>query len=879
MYVVHVVSHTHWDREWYHTAGRFRQRLVALVDELLDDPPPSGRSFLLDGQAIVVEDYLAVHPDRRSDIAALLAAGRLEAGPWYVLADELIPGAEALVRNLLAGRRALRELGAASPPVLYCPDSFGHPAALPELARGFGLDVVILWRGYGGRRWPEGDTVRWRSPGGASVLLFHLPSDGYEYGANLPVDAEAARARWLAMRDELGRRSVTRVLLLQNGADHHARQRGLDAALERLAEAAIPDDVRPSSLRAFADALGEHAAPQPLHVVTGELRDSYGYTWTLQGTFGTRAHEKRANALVERLLVRDVEPWAALARRAAGRSRVALTTAAWRTLLQAHPHDTLCGTSIDAVAVAMEARLADARAQAEGLRDDALLDLLGLDAERARSVRDEWMPHIVVRNRAARPRHGVAHLDVREFIADVPVGPGSAGAAVAPAGMQPIPGVRGASAVQVLERSTACERIESPRQYPDNDLVSISRVVAWLDERLPAYGTLALPLVGPGGAAPRLPVAVRVTERSLDNGVLRLTVGDDGGVSLEHLASGRTFATLLRFEDRVDMGDLYTPSPRGPAAEPRFAGCHLMHRGPVRGEIALRWRLEGSASTHGVRVCADVAVHVILDAAAPFLRLRVIGQNFGSDHRLRLAIGTDVIGGDVWADAAFGPVHRVPLQLPVEDTVRETPPPTAPLHRYVSLFAPDIGATVYSDGLAEYEARTNGEVLVTLVRAVGQLSRNDVPERPGHAGWPTPTPGAQSHGPFEAELAVFPHGARTDGEVELIERVAEDVLLPLVGTTIRWTQSTPEPVRGVQLDGAGLALSCIKEAEDGESMVLRCVNLLERATTGAWRLGRPVAEARLARLDETPLESLAIGEDGAVRFEAGPRAVVTVVVR
>jgi len=61
-----VVSHTHWDREWYHAAGRFRQRLVALVDDLLDDAPPEGQSFLLDGQGIVLDDYLEVRPERAS---------------------------------------------------------------------------------------------------------------------------------------------------------------------------------------------------------------------------------------------------------------------------------------------------------------------------------------------------------------------------------------------------------------------------------------------------------------------------------------------------------------------------------------------------------------------------------------------------------------------------------------------------------------------------------------------------------------------------------------------------------------------------------------------------------------------------------------------
>ena len=115
---VWLVPHTHWDREWYHTAARFRQRLVPLIDELIDDPPPPGESFLLDGQAIVLEDYLAVRPDRSAELESLLRDGRLEAGPWYVLPDELIPSGEALVRNLLTGRDLVSRLGGEPPSTL-----------------------------------------------------------------------------------------------------------------------------------------------------------------------------------------------------------------------------------------------------------------------------------------------------------------------------------------------------------------------------------------------------------------------------------------------------------------------------------------------------------------------------------------------------------------------------------------------------------------------------------------------------------------------------------------------------------------------------------------------------------------------------------------
>src|SRR5262245_32495744 len=109
-----------------------------MVDELIDSPPPAGASFLLDGQTVVMDDYLAVRPERAAQLYALVKSGALEVGPWFAQADELIPGGEALVRNLLAGRRALHAIGASAPPVLYCPDTFGHPAALPILARGFG---------------------------------------------------------------------------------------------------------------------------------------------------------------------------------------------------------------------------------------------------------------------------------------------------------------------------------------------------------------------------------------------------------------------------------------------------------------------------------------------------------------------------------------------------------------------------------------------------------------------------------------------------------------------------------------------------------------------------------------------------------------------
>jgi hypothetical protein len=865
-----LVAHTHWDREWYHTAERFRQRLVALIDELLDDPPAPGEGFLLDGQAVLLDDYLAVRPERAAELSALLRDGRIEAGPWYVLADELIPGGEALVRNLLAGRAAVRRLRGEPPPVLYCPDSFGHPAALPELARGFGCELVVLWRGYGGARWPTGDTVRWRSAAGHEVVVHHLPPDGYEFGSSLPASPTAAAERWQRLASALDPRAVTGVTLLLNGADHHERQRGQREAVAALAAAAAPVRVRPTSLRGAAAELLGAASGAALPVIQGELRDSYGYTWTLQGTLGTRAAQKRGAAQVERLLVRDVEPWLALRRGGADNRTRALLHAAWRTLLLAHPHDTLCGTSIDPVAAAMDERLASARTQADGLRDDALLDRIGHDGDAARSApASQWRPAVVLRNPVPRTRAGVAELTLSASIAHVPVGPGSGSRQEAPRRAPPwrVDGVL----LQILERGEHVALTESARAYPRADRVATVRALGWI-ERMPGYGVSTRAQRGEPGAGPATPV--RAEGRVLDNGLLRVDVSEDGVVRLVSLASGRMVDDVISLEQARDEGDLYTPALRGPLPSPRVRRVRLVHRGPLRGEIALEYDFAVSDAGRGGRC----RVALQLDAGVPALRVVVDGTNAATNHRLRVRMATGFSAATTLADAAFHPVTRTPLVVGPEDSAMEHVVPTAPLHRWVARFSDDAGATLYSDGLAEYESVDDGAVAVTLLRAVGQLSRADLPERPGHAGWPAETPAAQSPGPFSARLALALHGPDSPAQRDEIERLADDVLLPITGTTLRSNMGDPGERAGLELEGAGLAFSAAAPAQREGWLMLRCVNRRGESVRGRWTLAHPITEAVIARLDETPVAPLAV-EGMSVSFEAAPYEIVTLLLR
>src|SRR6059036_463302 len=119
-----LVSHSHWDREWYRTFQTFRARLVDMIDrvlELIEGDP--GFHFLLDGQTIVLEDYLEIRPERRAALIEACSAGRIAIGPWYVQPDSLLPSGEAHIRNLLEGRRSGSAIGSVSR-IAYTPDSF-----------------------------------------------------------------------------------------------------------------------------------------------------------------------------------------------------------------------------------------------------------------------------------------------------------------------------------------------------------------------------------------------------------------------------------------------------------------------------------------------------------------------------------------------------------------------------------------------------------------------------------------------------------------------------------------------------------------------------------------------------------------------------------
>ena len=877
-YTFHLIPHTHWDREWYLPQSVFLARLVPALDDLvarLEAEPDL--TFLLDGQTVLLEDYLQVRPDQESRVAQLVRGGRLQVGPWYVLADELIPSGESLIRNLLAGQADAGRLGGRTD-VLYSPDAFGHPAVWPQLAGEFGIRFGVLWRGLGGEPGQEQDLYRWRGPDGREVLLYHLPPDGYEIGASLAADAERLPRQWTLVRSTLVARASTRQIPIFIGADHHAAHPAIGLLRSLLAQLEPSSDFRISRLHDFFTAASVEAAAVP--VISGELRWSYGYTWTLQGVHATRAPLKRRHALSELSLGRIAEPLAALALARHKSDQRAILNHAWRLLLQSEFHDSIAGCTSDAVAERVRVRLDDARAMAAEIARTSLDSLIGNDPDRARAEPQSSGPQLVLWNPVPRPRRGIVVADLSWFRSDVLVGPPGDRLPRTGPGGRPfhLVSAEGPLPVQPMGRRRGQERLDAAHHYPDQDEVDWTRIA--FRAEVGGLGLASLD-VGPG-AAP-LDRGVWVKGHALGNELVEVRVGPNGALHLWDRRTRQRYRDLLTFESSGDVGDTYTYCPPSRDRLRRRAGAVKVRPLAVGPHVAaLEWRTRVAAGGRRRGPGAgtiELRFVISLHAGSPAVRCTLQLDNQASDHRLRLRAPTGLQRGSPVAGTQFGFIERPPLDRSQRKYPRETPVATAPAHRYVARAVKSRGLALLTPGFFEYELDRRGDLLVTLLRAVGQLSRADLPSRPGHAGWPAATPGAQCQGADRIQIAIAPV---TQSQVEkgsVLPQLWEDVFLPVQGVWLR--QASPlslEPFE-LRLEGDGLVVSGLKPAEQGHGMVLRCYNATGKPTVGTWHFSAPVSSAQRARADEHSLHEIRLGEAGRiVPFHAAPHEIVTIMV-
>jgi alpha-mannosidase len=694
---------------------------------------------------------------------------RLLIGPWHVLADLLLVSGESIVRNLQEGLRSAGELGRAAR-VAYVADPFGHPAQLPQILRAFGYDTYVFARGMGDEGESVGSEFWWISPSGDRVRAAHLV-DHYSNALPLvgPLDEDAdalrrrVRAKTARILDRLTPYANGDAILLMVGDDHVDAYARLPEAVREMRQVFPNVDTRIASLEEYAAEM-----PPLQHEVSGEIA-SGRYRPILRGVNSTRVWIKQENVACERLLLEWCEPLDALT---GGTARDELRDL-WRMLLQNHPHDSICGCSIDAVHdVDMAPRFAYVRERGEALAS-RLLDRL-------------------------------------------------AGRGTAPMLWNPLPWAR--DAVVALDGRPTRVRAGG---------LGLSPVT-------PAEGDSQVKADG---------------DAAIENGLIRVEVEPDGSFFVVDMASGERGGRQNRLISEGDRGDEYTYSYAGPTigseglsgtrstsatGDRATATVDLVLRLPVR------LRDDRLARTPELVDCG-IRIQISLDAGERRVDVTLEIDNRASDHRLRVLCETGTRALTHQCGAAFALLERS-NRFEVRRRWVEPPTSEACVHDFVAVKGATRGLAVGVEGLREYSVlHDGGTIAITLLRAVGFLSRGDLPERKGHAGPELATPSAQCLGSRTYRYAVLPLDEHTD-----VTRAARSVH--------EWL-SPPLVVSG---DGRSrtfvyfvdpatpLVLTALRAGPDG-SIVLRLANPHREEVSGEMLFERPIRASRPVDLREGDL--------------------------
>ncbi|WP_308638643.1 glycoside hydrolase family 38 N-terminal domain-containing protein [Paenibacillus silvisoli] len=909
---VYVVSHTHWDREWYQDYQGFRTRLVYMIDELLEtmETNPDYRYFLMDGQTIVLDDYLDIRPERREQLTRFIREGRIGVGPWYVMPDEFLVSGESLIRNLQAGFRASRELGVEPVKSGYVTDIFGHNSQFPQLLRGFGIDNAVLFRGFYG----DGDPseIEWEGADGSRLLGLKLDEDR-AYGdfyfflrwpyvdRDFDYDVPELIERAKAMLDYKGKRATTDIVMGMDGVDHIEIEPRLPWMLQTLNEAEELKDVKfiHATLEQYLEALRGKTGELALY--RGEQR-SHGYNginnWVLVNVLSSRVHLKQLNQQCELLLEKWAEPWAAFASLEGRAYPRSFLDKAWQFLLQNHPHDSICGCSIDQVHRDMIYRFDQSRLIAEHMIREQLLYVANhIDPSGFGAGSDL----LVVFNPVQDSREGivVAEAELPHDGAGGLRGIGLGGSFLQL--RDPDGSLVDCQVVEIAKNKV--RRIRKYRDIPGAE--TVDRLLLAFKGQIPPFGYAAYTLekvVIPGPRSGeygmpelvqprRLPGTMKVNPTTWNNGRIEMHIRDNGTVCLNDLQTGRVYDSLLLFEDEADIGEgwNYVAPPNNPIFH--SAGCRAVISTVADGpfvsiacvEISLTVPA-GIAPDDSRRLDekAELAIRTYLELRKddPVLRCRTLVQNTARNHRLKLLFPTGLLTDDYYASTPFDLVKRA-IRKPDYSAYLETAPGDAPYNGFVALKDDKAGLALYAKGLYEMSMREDAArtAALTLFRSTNKEVLTDGGD------------GGQLLRELTFEYAIRPFDAESSplpslwGEREQFAAGLKSVTVRKDDVRYESLQqrkrSLPADHAYVRVDNAAVRVSALQQAENASpgAYVIRVYNASESAETAILSFDRPIAKAEAVTLDEQPIPDftgLSKASDEAIRLQLDAKRIQTI---
>lgn len=856
---LHIIPHSHWDREWYMSFEQHRMRLVELFDSLIEtmEQYPEYNYYHMDGQYIVIEDYLEIRPQMRERLLKLIREDRIQVGPWYVLQDEYLTSGEANVRNMLYGIRLCKELGAEPVMTGYFPDAFGNVSQAPQILRGFGIDNAAFGRGVGSilaDNQVSEDSIKkpseliWKSPDGSEVIgVMFIP--WYHNAMELPRDPEKLKKKLDKLVATLEKSAATPHMLGLNGCDHQPVQTDLHEvikAAQQLYDGEL--EIKQSNFKELVAALRPYK--ERFTLFEGEINGQRTPgACPLICTASAHVKLKQKNHRGQNILERIAEPLSMMAQLAGGKYHQDELFYAWKKLMQNHPHDSICCCSCDEVTREMDTRFEKSYEAARFVQDEALDCLTSRMDTQAFGERCITVFHTAP---------GKTRGTVTAYV-DYPEDSGIDHLYVAKEDGTQVPSV-----VKKLGRTfTYTLPKDRFRQPAYVDRFEVTLLVEAEGMGYATYGVYA----GEKAA----PSALAAAENRIENQLLAVEVEPDGTVTITDKRSGQAYRNNLIYEDSGDQGNLYNyveteNSPRLYAAA-GLQGCRLAEKNSCFATLELKTALEIPAGKQGEERTTETVSHTIttyltLTAGVARVDVKTVVENQSENHRLRALFAPEIQAERVQAEGQFDVVDRE--ITPSE--IWQNPCYCQRIQAFFALEEPNRGLMVAVRGLNEYEILRDGKntMALTLLRAVDQV---------GDWGY-FPTPDGQCKGAHTLSYAIIPFSAATKQQA-LREGFSFHGDPLIAKGTATHEGALPAADALFTLEGDGFGFSAFKKAEKSSSGILRFYNTAAEEKAAVLRLHRPVKSVWRTNLAEERQQRLPI-ENGVVTLPAGAKKIITV---
>lgn len=843
---VYIISHSHWDREWYMAYEQHHMRLIELIDDLLElfEVDPSFNSFHLDGQTIILDDYLQVRPEKRQAIQQAINEGKLRIGPFYILQDDFLISSESNVRNMLIGMEESRKWG--TPVMLgYFPDTFGNMGQTPQLMKQAGISAAAFGRGVK----PIGfdnqvleaenyssqySEMWWKGPDQTAIfgLLF---ANWYSNGNEIPVEKEAALAFWKQKLADAEQYASTNHLLMMNGVDHQPVQKDISKAIH-LANELFPDyEFIHSNFTDYLEAV-QKDVPEDLGSVEGELTSQETDGWyTLANTASARVYLKQWNTKVQRQLENITEPLATMAYEVSGNYPHDQLDYAWKTLMQNHPHDSICGCSVDSVHREMIPRFEKADEVGKYLAQDSLEQLTA--AIDTTGFPKDSFPFVIV-NTAGMDKTGEAEITIelerKRFAEGIPEQLYQELENL-PKRKYHVETKSGATIPAILSEETVQFGYDLPKdRFRVPYLARMIKVTLPL-ENMPAFSWETFALVEGEAKAEEKETMIHQSGRIIENGPLHLTIEKNGTITMEDRKNKRKLNNLHIFEDIGDIGNEYIfkqPFCDQPILSsnkensevkvlvdtPEIAKISILQEMEIpvsaderlekEQQMVVEFRYRKAERSKEKRILQIKTIMTIRKDSKK-IDFETTLDNQMKDHRLRVLFPTKLHVEHHEADSIFEVVKRP------NHVSKSWENPTNPQHQqaFVNIHDEEYGVTVGNFGLNEYEVTEDGQIAVTLLRSVGEL---------GDWGY-FPTPEAQCLGEHRFNYSIELHGPEEKFSTYLHAYAAQ---IPFSTQQIKHHEGTLiSKQQYLTIKSETFAITALKRSKFSDKVVVRGFNM------------------------------------------------------